>query len=115
MGEIEDGVLLGERETIYGVELHINQFALMAETEVGDPNPVLRGTCSCQLGILLFTYNPIQISYLLCHGPVKGRSLLGFYRFTGLFNIGHGKNFFFLHLSRRELFLHNDPQPQIVI
>lgn len=41
MGEIGDGVLLGERETIYGVELHINQLALRAETEAGDPNPFL--------------------------------------------------------------------------
>lgn len=66
----------------------------------GWPHPVLWGTCSCQLGSLLFMYNPVQISYLPCCGPEKGHSLLTLYRFAGLFNVGHGKNFYFLQLSR---------------
>lgn len=56
--------------------------------------------CSCQLGSLLFMYNPVQISYLPCCGPEKGHSLLTLYIFAGLFNVGHGKSFYFLQLSR---------------
>lgn len=64
MGEIEYEIL-GERETIYGIELCIKELVLMVETETGDATPFL-GTCSCQQG---FCYLPMVL-FRFCTCPV---------------------------------------------
>lgn len=93
MGEREDEVL-EERETIYGIDLCIPELVLVVVTEAGDAIPFL-GTSSCQQGILLFAFEPVQVLYLPCCELPKS-FLLNFYNLIVLFSVGGGKIFCFL-------------------